>query len=72
MQRFQPAFHIHPCIHQRPIFCHHFCFMPIRRTKFYALIKSGEIKQPIHQSEKDEFWHKSYVKNKVEEYKPQT
>jgi len=46
--------------------------MSIRRTKFYALIKSGDIQQPIRQSEKDVFWHESYVKIKVEEYKFQT
>lgn len=39
------------------------------RKKFYAEIKKGEIKQPHRVSDKDVFWHESYVKQKVEEFK---
>ena len=43
--------------------------MAIGKDKFYSLVNSGEIRQPIRLSEKDVFWYSSYVKNKVEEHK---
>ncbi|MBI1452992.1 MULTISPECIES: AlpA family transcriptional regulator [unclassified Acinetobacter] len=46
--------------------------MSIGREKFYSLINSGDIQQPIRVTDRDVFWYASYVKNKVEEYKPQT
>ncbi|EXE17205.1 prophage CP4-57 regulatory family protein [Acinetobacter baumannii 1106579] len=36
--------------------------MSIGRTKFYRMIKNGEIPQPIKVSEKEVFWHESSVK----------
>ena len=46
--------------------------LSIGREKFYKLIKTGKIQQPIHESDRDVYWYASYVKEKVEEYKPQT
>ena len=46
--------------------------LSIGRDKFYNLINSGDIKQPIRLSEKDVFWYSSYVKNKVEEHKQES
>lgn len=43
--------------------------LSVGRTKFYNLIKQGEIEQPYRPSLKDVFWYESYVKSKVEEYK---
>ena len=36
--------------------------LSIGRTKFYRMIKTGEIPQPIRVSEKEVFWHESSVK----------
>jgi predicted DNA-binding transcriptional regulator AlpA len=36
--------------------------LSIGRTKFYRMIKKGEIPQPIRVSEKEVFWHESSVK----------
>ena len=44
----------------------------IGKDKFYALVNSGDIKQPVRLSEKDVFWYSSYVKNKVEEHKTES
>ena len=46
--------------------------LSIGREKFYKLIKTGKIQQPIRESDRDVYWYASYVKEKVEEYKPQT
>ena len=46
--------------------------LSIGRDKFYNLINSGDIKQPIRLSEKDVFWYSSHVKNKVEEHKQES
>ena len=43
--------------------------MSIGRTKFYRMIKTGEIPQPIRVSEKEVFWHESSVKKVVEKHK---
>ncbi|MDS7929275.1 AlpA family phage regulatory protein [Acinetobacter sp. V102_4] len=43
--------------------------MSIGRTKFYRMIKTGEIPQPIKVSEKEVFWHESSVKKVVEKHK---
>ncbi|MDQ8878035.1 helix-turn-helix transcriptional regulator [Acinetobacter baumannii] len=43
--------------------------MSIGRTKFYRMIKNGEIPQPIKVSEKEVFWHESSVKKVVEKHK---
>lgn len=46
--------------------------LAIGKDKFYALVNSGDIKQPVRLSEKDVFWYSSYVKNKVEEHKTES
>ncbi|WP_087548252.1 helix-turn-helix transcriptional regulator [Acinetobacter sp. WCHA39] len=43
--------------------------LSIGRTKFYRMIKKGEIPQPIRVSEKEVFWHESSVKKVVEKHK---
>ena len=43
--------------------------MSIGRTKFYRMIKNGEIPQPIKVSEKEVFWNESSVKKVVEKHK---
>ncbi|MEC6035918.1 AlpA family phage regulatory protein [Acinetobacter nosocomialis] len=43
--------------------------MSIGRTKFYRMIKNGEIPQPIKVSEKEVFWHELSVKKVVEKHK---
>ncbi|OTN11508.1 transcriptional regulator [Acinetobacter baumannii] len=43
--------------------------MSIGRTKFYRMIKNGEIPQPIKVSDKEVFWHESSVKKVVEKHK---
>jgi prophage regulatory protein len=43
--------------------------LSVGKTKFYNMIKRGEIAEPIRLSEKDVFWYASYVKDKVEEHK---
>lgn len=43
--------------------------LAIGKDKFYAMVNSGNIKQPVQLSEKDVFWYSPYVKNKVEEHK---
>lgn len=43
--------------------------MSIGRTKFYRMIKNGEIPQPIKVSDKEVFWHESSVKKVVENTK---
>lgn len=44
--------------------------LAVEKDKFYKLIKSGEISEPIKVSDRDIFWYSSYVKEKVEEHKP--
>jgi len=46
--------------------------LAIGKDKFYNMINTGDIQQPIRLSEKDVFWYSSYVKNKVEEHKPES
>ncbi|HAV56931.1 MAG: transcriptional regulator [Acinetobacter sp. GWC1_38_13] len=43
--------------------------MSIGRTKFYRMIKKGEIPQPIRVSDKEVYWHESSVKKVVEKHK---
>ena len=43
--------------------------MSIGRTKFYRMIKNGEIPQPIKVSDKEVFWHEPSVKKVVEKHK---
>lgn len=43
--------------------------LSIEKDKFYGMIKSGDVEQPIRLSPKDVFWYASYVKKKVEEHK---
>ncbi|MCJ9094117.1 AlpA family phage regulatory protein [Acinetobacter baumannii] len=43
--------------------------LSIGRTKFYRMIKNGEIPQPIKVSDKEVFWHESSVKKVVEKHK---
>jgi predicted DNA-binding transcriptional regulator AlpA len=43
--------------------------LSIKKDAFYDRVKSGEIQQPVRLNKKDVFWHESYVKHKVEEFK---
>ena len=43
--------------------------LSIGRTKFYRMIKKGEIPQPTRVSEKEVFWYESSVKKVVEKHK---
>lgn len=43
--------------------------LSIKKDAFYDRVKSGEIQQPVRINKKDVFWHESYVKHKVEEFK---
>ena len=43
--------------------------LSIKKDAFYNRVKLGEIQQPIRINKKDVFWHESYVKQKVEEFK---
>ena len=46
--------------------------LSVGRTKFYRMLKHGEIPKPIRLSEKDVFWHESQVKKEVEKYKQES
>ena len=46
--------------------------LSIGKDKFYNMINTGDIQQPIRLSDKDVFWYSSYVMNKVEEHKPKS
>ncbi|ENX60684.1 hypothetical protein F885_01792 [Acinetobacter higginsii] len=43
--------------------------LSIKRTKFYRMIKNGEIPQPIKVSDREVYWHESSVKKVVEKHK---
>lgn len=43
--------------------------LSIGKTKFYGMIKKGQIPKPIKASDRDVFWHESDVRRKVEEFK---
>ncbi|MCH7318713.1 AlpA family phage regulatory protein [Acinetobacter sp. ANC 5659] len=43
--------------------------LSIKRTKFYRMIKNGEIPQPIKLSDREVYWHESSVKKVVEKHK---
>lgn len=43
--------------------------LSVGRTKFYRMIKKGEIPEPIRVSEKEVFWYESSVKKVVEKHK---
>jgi len=43
--------------------------LSVGKTKFYRMIKKGEILQPIRVSEKEVFWYESSVKKVVEKHK---
>ena len=43
--------------------------MAIRKDKFYDMVNSGKIQEPIRVTDREFFWYSSYVRNKVEEYK---
>ena len=45
--------------------------LSIKKDAFYNKVKLGEIEQPVRINKKDVFWHESYVKQKVEEHKPE-
>ncbi|OTG66584.1 transcriptional regulator [Acinetobacter silvestris] len=46
--------------------------LTISKDKFYILVNTANIKQPIQLCEENLFWYPSYVKNKVEEHKPES
>ena len=46
--------------------------LSVGRTKFYRMLKRGELPKPIKLSEKDVFWHESQVKKEVEKYKQES
>lgn len=43
--------------------------LAVGRTKFYNMLKKGEIQNPIRLSEVDVFWYESDVRKEVEKYK---
>lgn len=43
--------------------------MAVGKTKFYNMIKNGDVPQPVRLSEKEVFWYESIVKKEVEKYK---
>lgn len=44
--------------------------MAVGKTKFYNMIRDGEVPEPVRLSEKEVFWYESTVKEEVEKYKP--
>ncbi|MDH0655064.1 AlpA family phage regulatory protein [Acinetobacter johnsonii] len=46
--------------------------LSVGRTKFYRMLKRGELPKPVKLSEKDVFWYESQVKKEVEKYKPES
>ena len=46
--------------------------LSVGKTKFYRMLKQGELPEPIRLSEKDVFWHESQVKKEVEKYKQES
>lgn len=44
--------------------------MSVKKTKFYGMVKSGDIPEPVKLSEKEVFWYESIVKKVVEKHKP--
>ena len=46
--------------------------LAVGRTKFYRMLKRGELPKPVKLSEKDVFWHASQVKQEVEKYKKES
>lgn len=46
--------------------------LSIEKDKFYGMVESGEIEQPVRLSRHDVFWYASYVKKKVEEHKTES
>lgn len=43
--------------------------LSVGRAKFYKMIKTGEIQNPVRLSDFDVFWYESDVKKEVEKYK---
>lgn len=43
--------------------------LAVGRTKFYRLLKKGNIPEPVRVTEKDIFWYESVVKQEVEKFK---
>ncbi|MCL6240618.1 MULTISPECIES: helix-turn-helix transcriptional regulator [Acinetobacter] len=46
--------------------------LSVGKTKFYRMLKQGELPKPICLSEKDVFWYESQVKKEVEKYKQES
>lgn len=44
--------------------------LSVGRTKFYNMVKQGDVPEPIKISDKEVFWYESTVKQEVEKYKP--
>ncbi|NWK61433.1 AlpA family phage regulatory protein [Acinetobacter sp. SwsAc3] len=43
--------------------------LSVGRTKFYRMLKRGELPKPVKLGERDVFWYESQVKKEVEKYK---
>ena len=43
--------------------------LAVGRTKFYKMLKHGELPAPVRLSEKDVFWYESVVRKEVEKFK---
>ncbi|WP_281963169.1 helix-turn-helix transcriptional regulator [Acinetobacter johnsonii] len=43
--------------------------LSVGRTKFYRMLKHGELPKPVKLGERDVFWYESQVKKEVEKYK---
>lgn len=46
--------------------------LAVGRTKFYDMLKKGELPTPTRLSEYDVFWYESEVKQEVEKYKKES
>lgn len=43
--------------------------MAVGKTKFYEMVKSGVVPEPVRLSDREVFWYESIVKKEVEKYK---
>lgn len=46
--------------------------LAVGRTKFYDMLKKGQIPAPTRITETDVFWYESQVKQEVEKYKKES
>lgn len=46
--------------------------LSVGRTKFYRMLKRGDLPMPVRLNEKDVYWHESQVKKEVEKHKQES